>query len=237
MQDEFTQSLFIPFHTCTLCGKSYPRTPDFFYTQYKRDGTPKGDGMRSRCKDCSDSAKTKGARISQECRAGKRAAYLPKDATFAECTGCVKLLPRTDEFFYRDTKGNLRRRCRDCCNADTRARHAVPKNRQHHHDRMRKNNFGLSAQEYQSMSRFQGGVCAICGQPERRLARDRSGPRNLSVDHDHKTGDVRGLLCGGCNGGLGYFCDSVEILEAAIKYLKYHRKHPDALLEPQGDMA
>lgn len=222
MQDESTLSLFVPFHICILCGKSYPRTPEFFYTQRKQDGSPKGDGMRSRCKDCNDSAKVKGARVSQYCRAGKRAAYLPKDAMSAECTACTRLFPRTEEFYYRDKRGNLRRQCRDCCNADTRARHAVPKNRQRHHDRMRKNTFGLSLEEYQGMLQSQGGVCAICGRPERRLARDRSGPRNLSVDHSHQTNAIRGLLCGSCNYGLGAFEDSIDFMERAIVYLKQH---------------
>jgi hypothetical protein len=52
-------------------------------------------------------------------------------------------------------------------------------------------------------------VCAICGRPE---------PEH--VDHDHKTGAVRGILCFNCNGGLGQFRDAIESLTAAAAYLE-----------------
>ena len=61
----------------------------------------------------------------------------------------------------------------------------------------------------------QGGKCAIC---EKIL----SGPigRFIHVDHDHATKDLRGLLCGNCNTGIGNLRDSIAILEKAIRYLK-----------------
>lgn len=59
----------------------------------------------------------------------------------------------------------------------------------------------------------QGNNCAICG-------RDRTTQnRRLAIDHDHKTGLLRGLLCTTCNTGLGCFRDSVELLNKAIRYL------------------
>lgn len=61
----------------------------------------------------------------------------------------------------------------------------------------------------------QGGVCAICKNPEKSCAR---GYR-LAVDHDHATKQVRGLLCVNCNQGLGHFRDSIPRLQAAIGYL------------------
>lgn len=56
----------------------------------------------------------------------------------------------------------------------------------------------------------QGGVCAICA---------RSVP-TLCVDHNHTTGEVRGLLCSNCNTGLGLFGDNVQHLTQAIEYLR-----------------
>jgi hypothetical protein len=61
----------------------------------------------------------------------------------------------------------------------------------------------------------QDGKCAICGVAEAYAPRKR-----LAVDHDHRTGAIRGLLCGNCNAGLGQFKDSPELLAAAIRYLE-----------------
>lgn len=58
----------------------------------------------------------------------------------------------------------------------------------------------------------QGGGCAICAKPPAR--------RRLNVDHDHRTGKFRGLLCDGCNAVLGKVDDSVDLLNAAISYLE-----------------
>ena len=72
--------------------------------------------------------------------------------------------------------------------------------------------YGINDDQYYELLRSQGGVCAIC------LKTCLTGQR-LSVDHDHKTGLVRGLLCHNCNHGLGKFKDDPELLLAAAKYL------------------
>ena len=59
------------------------------------------------------------------------------------------------------------------------------------------------------MRAAQGGVCAICGAADAQ-----------HVDHDHRTGWLRGILCFNCNGGLGQFRDSADNLANAITYLK-----------------
>jgi hypothetical protein len=60
----------------------------------------------------------------------------------------------------------------------------------------------------------QNGCCAICGG-------DGSSHKNrLHVDHDHKTGTYRGVLCHNCNLGLGHFKDDVILLKAAIEYIE-----------------
>jgi hypothetical protein len=81
-----------------------------------------------------------------------------------------------------------------------------------------KKKFNLTPEQYDHMSEAQHGVCAICGQPER----SKRGPdvKPLSVDHDHQTGRIRGLLCDRCNVGLGRFLDSTELLEKALEYLR-----------------
>ena len=76
--------------------------------------------------------------------------------------------------------------------------------------------YGLTVEDYGRMVVEQNGLCAICKQPERQRTR-------LSVDHDHKTGVVRGLLCHRCNRTLGGVNDDVSILLAAKEYLEQHQ--------------
>lgn len=83
--------------------------------------------------------------------------------------------------------------------------------------------FNLTGEEYSALLAEQNGGCAICGGKETHLSRN-GKPKDLSVDHDHETGDVRGLLCVNCNRALGYFEDSVVRLQAAISYLQRHRR-------------
>lgn len=70
----------------------------------------------------------------------------------------------------------------------------------------------MSLVEYEKLAAKQEGCCAICG--------ERTERKHLDVDHDHKTGQIRGLLCNSCNQGLGYFKDDQRRLCAAIDYLK-----------------
>ena len=72
--------------------------------------------------------------------------------------------------------------------------------------------FGLSLAEYDDLLARQGGKCAICGRPPREGS-------SLHVDHDHETGEVRGLLCFRCNGGLGQFAEDGDRLRLAAEYL------------------
>lgn len=73
--------------------------------------------------------------------------------------------------------------------------------------------YNLKQEDYLNMFNNQNGCCKICNQ------KCISG-MNLSVDHCHKTGTVRGLLCRKCNTALGMFNDNIEYFEEAIKYLK-----------------
>ena len=74
--------------------------------------------------------------------------------------------------------------------------------------------YGITLQEYQVLLDAQNGVCAVCGEPPQ-------GKRKfLAVDHDHETGQIRGLLCTTCNVGLGALRDSLELLHAALAYLE-----------------
>lgn len=78
--------------------------------------------------------------------------------------------------------------------------------------------YGLTPEDYDEIFKAQNGVCAICSNPPG------TGPSSkyLHVDHSHKTGVVRALLCDFCNRGLGIFRDDPDILMAAAAYLLQH---------------
>lgn len=78
--------------------------------------------------------------------------------------------------------------------------------------------FGITPAQYLDMLEAQGGVCAICEHPEKGVARN-GRTKALAVDHDHATGDVRGLLCANCNKGIGNLGDSPERLMSGAAYL------------------
>jgi hypothetical protein len=75
--------------------------------------------------------------------------------------------------------------------------------------------YGLTVEQYDAMLIEQNYVCAICNKSEKSSTKG-----VLFIDHDHKTGKVRGLLCDTCNRGLGYFYDNKSLLRNAVEYLK-----------------
>jgi hypothetical protein len=75
--------------------------------------------------------------------------------------------------------------------------------------------YGITLEHYKSKLKEQNGVCAICLRQDSYFS--------LAVDHNHKTGKIRGLLCSQCNLALGKFNDNPEILNKAIIYLKNYQ--------------
>lgn len=80
--------------------------------------------------------------------------------------------------------------------------------------------FRLTLEDHAARLAEQKHLCAICYQPETARTKPNGPLRTLSVDHDHKTGRVRGLLCNACNKGLGFYRDSPFLLGEAISYLR-----------------
>lgn len=78
---------------------------------------------------------------------------------------------------------------------------------------LRKTRYGILDNEYQQKLKEQKNLCAIC-------CKECVSGRNLAVDHNHATGQIRGLLCSNCNTSLGGFRDDVALLQEAIKYLE-----------------
>lgn len=79
--------------------------------------------------------------------------------------------------------------------------------------------YGLTLESYTAMVASQGGQCYICG-PNAKSSRKKARP--LCVDHNHKTGQVRKLLCDRCNRLIGCADENASILGAAAMYLMYH---------------
>jgi len=75
-------------------------------------------------------------------------------------------------------------------------------------------NYRIKPEDYWLLHKQQGGVCAICDRP------NLTKRGMLHVDHDHKSGRIRGLLCNGCNLALGHVQDRTDLLRRAIEYLE-----------------
>ena len=112
-----------------------------------------------------------------------------------------------DQVYARYYKGNPNYSCKEC---------VISSN-------IRRQYKGLSGLDcYNKMLKSQNGQCAICKSTISDMSNNKKTLKKLGIDHCHKTGNVRGLLCGSCNSGIGYFRDSPELLQKAIDYLKFH---------------
>ena len=80
--------------------------------------------------------------------------------------------------------------------------------------------YNITIEEYNKLLISQDSKCGICNNYELTIVNKTNKPKQLAVDHDHKTGKVRGLLCQKCNTGIGNLKDSIELLDRAIQYLK-----------------
>ena len=117
------------------------------------------------------------------------------------CYLCNKIKPASKFYISNITSDGLHGCCKKCSN-----RHAL----QNQHKRL----YGITPKIHRYILKTQGGVCAIC-------KKDTTGTKKkLALDHNHKTGHVRGILCDKCNLLIGYADDDIKILKSAIKYLK-----------------
>jgi hypothetical protein len=86
----------------------------------------------------------------------------------------------------------------------------TPKGKSYFQTANREKRYGLSENDFNRMLVQQNHKCSICY----------NALTHPHVDHDHITGKVRGVLCGKCNKGLGFFSDNVTLLRSAITYLE-----------------
>ncbi len=181
---------------CTGCGGDKPL--DDFYRQSKT-----ADGRRAKCKVCSEQERDKWSR--------PKNGYRLVEEKF--CARCEQTKSADD--FYQNVRhcDHLSTYCK-LCTAALRTNYSKEERRNF----MLKCNYGVSGAQVDQMLVEQGGKCAICGT----TTPGNSNVSHFSVDHDHVTGEVRGLLCEKCNRGLGHYDDSPALLEAAARYLREH---------------
>lgn len=161
------------------------------------------NGLSSQCKDCMDAK-------------GKAYVALPLDPVgdTKKCNGCKEY--RDIRYFSKDKykKDGYSSRCTNCC-----------KNTQF------KIKYGITLAIYNAMLCAQNEKCAICNKHQNENYVDtRTGTKyRLAVDHCHKTGTVRGLLCSDCNTALGLLKENSELFLKAMEYLSFHKnkKAPD----------
>lgn len=185
-------------YKCKHCSKNFERS--------------KGEANRGRTKYCSKECyferrkEKRKERVDRVLRTGKKQCQLCKE------TKSVK------EFFKRrankDGYGSYCKPCKIKYNRENNKKH------KHKHLEQRKNahllnKYGITLGEYKAIRSKQGGLCAICRKKDR-----------LCVDHDHSTGEIRGLLCDMCNRGLGLFYDDELTIRRANIYLRNYKQKP-----------
>lgn len=141
------------------------------------------------------------------------------------CTKCARRLP-TDEFYRYGDK--VQSWCKECMRAANRAKYQRDKVRINRRtaDNYRARRLGLTYEEYMALPVDPGEQCSVCGclpDDRRNGAWSNDGvdrrTKNLSIDHDHKTGKIRGFLCSHCNRALGLLDDNPEWCRALADYV------------------
>lgn len=163
----------------------------------------RSDSQRNQdCIKCRDRAKSRRsyAKHAEKRRTEKRAVDSTKKKAYQQA-------------YYEKNKEKLQAASREYHHRN------LERNRTNARIRMLMKKYGITWNEYQDRLSSQGGGCAICG-----------GTGGMShmvsplvVDHNHETGEVRGLLCAPCNAGLGQFGDDIDKMISAIAYLMSFR--------------
>lgn len=123
------------------------------------------------------------------------------------CNSCKEDKPLDD--FYVVTKREkeiVYHICKSCCSTQKK------RMQQYYRDWELKKKYGISIEEYQEQCALRKNICDIC----------RTHTKTMHVDHSHKSGRVRGYLCGSCNRGIGLLKDDPKILIAGANYLEKH---------------
>lgn len=149
-----------------------------------------------------------------------------RNRTEKQCGDCKQTKPMED-FRWNTGWDHIKRKdsvCAKCRNRRAREWHTKPENKKRYHAGRIRREYGLPEGEYENLLASQGGGCAICGITEKATNAADGKARRLDVDHDHVTGEVRGICCSTCNNGLGCFRDDPILIQKAVEYLRKRRK-------------
>jgi len=138
------------------------------------------------------------------------------------CSMCKQELPLSSFYNSKVSQDGKGYRCKPCdksC-ADSYKKTQYLRHRELRRKIQRKSKYNLTEEDFDNLLESQNGLCAICD-----IELDQSWTRNhksnrLVVDHNHKTGKVRGLLCTMCNKGIGLLKDDSSVVQKAANYLK-----------------
>lgn len=137
------------------------------------------------------------------------------------CTKCK--ISKLENDFYARKPGNLRTECKQCTKTNVKINYG--KNIEYHRAIKREryknftryenysNKYGINKYKFKELVVIQNGKCWICREKK---------DEYLNVDHCHKTGEFRGIICKDCNMGIGLFKDNTDNLYRAIRYLTYN---------------
>jgi 5-methylcytosine-specific restriction endonuclease McrA len=164
------------------------------------------DGFGQYCKSCFAERyrRHRVRKATAEGRTIQHRRQLPDDMKW--CAACQTAKPVADFPRNRSSRDGLATYCKPCHNQKGKdAYERLYGSTREYHLRRR---YGIGQAEVDAMIEAQGGTCAVCpGKPEH-------------VDHDHKTGKVRGMLCFLCNQALGNARDDIDVLYGLIDYLR-----------------
>ena len=127
-----------------------------------------------------------------KCQLAYRSAYMKANPRFRE----------SSKNWHKTERGQI----------NIKARRKSPAARAYHRAYWLRRNYGMSVEDFDTLIIGQSGRCAVCGLP----------CHDPHVDHDHKTGKVRALLCSPCNQALGLMRDDPQRMESAAAYLRAH---------------
>jgi hypothetical protein len=140
------------------------------------------------------------------------------------CNICKETMLITEMITDKKSKTGYGKRCKNCRRDQQRRR--IKENPEHYEAIWRrqhlKNRYGITPEDYEDMLSEQKGKCAICD----RQGQSPGNKRFLDVDHCHKTGKIRGLLCNRCNQSMGKVKDDIDLLKKFLAYLiGWERRH------------